>query len=232
MQRGCLAADPSNNGRNLLPRGLCTGLPKQVGLRLMSTKSVSPRARAWTLALLTVGLICSIVANGLIVVHFERALFVSRALAQTECPLRLEGLRGLIMNWAAGQDGHLPSDLKFISDGFRMTPEKWRMRLHPLLCPSGKELAAAGNCISPSSSDYIYVDYTKEFSRSQDLPGGYPLVYDRRCSNHGGAGIYIIRGDGLVIWDRDAHWLQQFARAHRALNIQLPEDIPHMQGSK
>ena len=53
----------------------------------------------------------------------------------------------------------------------------------------------------------------------------YPVIYDRRLSNHGGRGINIGFVDGSARWDSKAEWLQKFAKEHPDLRIPLPEDL-------
>ena len=155
-------------------------------------------------------------------VHFQKTLFRIRALSHYECPMRLEELRGLIATWSGGEEGRLPSNLDFISAAFKMTADKRELRLNPLLCPSA-QTRISGDRVPANSSDYIYVDYSKQFTNWTNLPKEYPLVYDRRYSNHSEAGVYVMKSDGGVIWDRDASWLKSFIKTHPECRIQLPE---------
>jgi hypothetical protein len=174
------------------------------------------------ISLLLASLVCSLLVNGIVFVHFQKALFRARSLAQCECPIRLEELRGLVATWSGGESGRLPSNLDFVSAAFKMTANKRELRLHPLLCPSS-QTSVIGERVSANSSDYIYVDYSKEFTNWASLPKEYPLFYDRRYANHGGTGVYVMRGDGVVLWDRDALWLKSFVKAHPECKVQLPQ---------
>jgi prepilin-type processing-associated H-X9-DG protein len=68
---------------------------------------------------------------------------------------------------------------------------------------------------SPHENDYVYVYWPQLLSDSaKTLPGGYPIVYDAKLSNHNGKGINILLVDGSVIWDERARWLTHFAVEH------------------
>lgn len=84
--------------------------------------------------------------------------------------------------------------------------------------------------------DYFYVRWPEV----TEIYTNYPLMYDRRLSNHGGEGINVLLVDGLVssmvagkpdtfhgqfFWDEDAQWLRRFAREHPSVQIPMPEDI-------
>lgn len=68
--------------------------------------------------------------------------------------------------------------------------------------------------------DYIYIPWS---TGANTLPD-YPLMYDRRLSNHQGKGINLLFMDGSVIWDKDAKELKAFAAKHPEFQIPLPED--------
>lgn len=77
--------------------------------------------------------------------------------------------------------------------------------------------------------DYIYVYWPD----GTNTPGDYPVMYDRRLSNHGGKGINILKvsgtrerkgAPGTVVWDQEAAWLKQFALQHPEYTIRLPDD--------
>jgi prepilin-type processing-associated H-X9-DG protein len=68
---------------------------------------------------------------------------------------------------------------------------------------------------SPHRSDYVYVYWPQLLpDRAKTLPGGYPIVYDAKLSNHKGKGVNILLVDGSVIWDERARWLTHFAAEH------------------
>jgi hypothetical protein len=84
--------------------------------------------------------------------------------------------------------------------------------------------------------DYFYIRWPSVTG----LYTNYPLMYDRRLSNHGGKGINVLLVEGLVgsaivgkpetfrgqfFWDEDAKWLRAFARDHPEAHIPLPEGL-------
>jgi hypothetical protein len=69
--------------------------------------------------------------------------------------------------------------------------------------------------------DYIYIPW----STGTSTPPDYPVMYDRRLSNHQGTGINILWVDTSVSWDKGAKELKEFAAKHPDLHIPLPEDL-------
>ena len=70
-------------------------------------------------------------------------------------------------------------------------------------------------------ADYLYINWSPYYG-TNDPPGGYPLIYDRRLSNHRGQGVNIAFVDGSVQWDPNAAWLRSFANTHREYTIPVP----------
>lgn len=86
-----------------------------------------------------------------------------------------------------------------------------------LTCPGVKANSGIGQ------SDYFYVDWSK-LPHGQDATSGkYPLMYDRRTSNHDGRGINVLMLDGSVEWDSNAEWLKKFAAEHPSAKLPMPE---------
>jgi len=69
--------------------------------------------------------------------------------------------------------------------------------------------------------DYIYIPWSTGVTNT---PPDYPVMYDRRLSNHQGKGINVLFADHSVIWDKDAKELKAFATKHPEFHIPLPED--------
>ncbi len=67
--------------------------------------------------------------------------------------------------------------------------------------------------------DYIYIYW----SEGVKTPSEYPLVFDKRLSNHKGKGINILLVGHKYFWDENAKWLMGFVKKHPELKIQLPE---------
>jgi prepilin-type processing-associated H-X9-DG protein len=87
-----------------------------------------------------------------------------------------------------------------------------------LTCPGVKTNSGAG-----SQSDYFYVDWSKLPHGADVASGKYPLMYDRRTSNHDGRGINVLMVDGSVEWDSGAAWLKKFAAEHPNAKLPMPE---------
>ncbi len=138
-----------------------------------------------------------------------------------ECPMRLTGL-WLAIGAQRDGEGSYPTNLSFAAEAFTPSPSKKRLHLHPLLC-SGTETEWGPPTKADQWSDYLYVNWSKWFPGSNAVPDGFPLVYDRRLSNHSEKGIYVLRTDGSILWDGGARWLRTFAEAHTNFQIPLPE---------
>ena len=69
--------------------------------------------------------------------------------------------------------------------------------------------------------------FSMDWSKLPDGPGTshhkYPLMYDRRMSNHDGRGINILMTDGSIEWDSNAEWLKEFAAEHPNAKLPIPE---------
>jgi len=70
--------------------------------------------------------------------------------------------------------------------------------------------------------DYIYIDWSRYYG-AEKVPDDYPLIYDRRLSNHDGKGINVVTVGGEVYWDPDAGKLCSFALRHPEYEVPLPE---------
>ena len=99
------------------------------------------------------------------------------------------------------------------------------------VCPWGSKKPGSWTNIT-EWMDYFYVYWPSVTG----VYTNYPLMYDRRLSNHGGKGINVllvdvvnryegIRGPTFWFWDEDAKWLRKFAREHPNVKIPLPEDV-------
>lgn len=75
--------------------------------------------------------------------------------------------------------------------------------------------------------DYIYIPW----GTGTNTPPGYPLMYDRRFSNHGGRGVNVLLADGSVHWDECGNSIATFAREHPDVHLPLPEDCDSCSGS-
>lgn len=87
-----------------------------------------------------------------------------------------------------------------------------------LTCPGVRAKSGTG-----SQNDYLYVDWSKLSQSADAASGKYPLMYDRRMSNHDGRGINVLLMDGTVEWDPNAERLKKFAADHPNANLPMPE---------
>lgn len=87
-----------------------------------------------------------------------------------------------------------------------------------LTCPGVKTNSGPGG-----QSDYLYLDWSKLLDGPGTSPGKWPLMYDRRMSNHDGRGVNVLMVDGSVEWDSNAEWLKKFAAEHPNAKLPMPE---------
>jgi hypothetical protein len=134
--------------------------------------------------------------------------------------------------WALGlycedHNGTLPKNFSLMSNLVTTT------RLY--VCPWDSKTPGSWTNIT-DWMDYLYVPWPSVTG----VYTNYPLMYDRRLSNHGGKGINILLVEGAVhpssprypetfhgqfFWDEGAKWLQKFAKEHPDLTVPLPEDL-------
>lgn len=98
-----------------------------------------------------------------------------------------------------------------------------------VLCPGRKGSVPGSWRDIEAWSDYTYVYWP---SGRTGTPPDYPLMYDRRLSNHQGKGINIVTVGKKVFWDRNSKWLRKFAQGHPEFNIPLPEDLVLLPGAR
>ena len=113
-------------------------------------------------------------------------------------------------------DGHWPSDIVSLAaadaDG-HLPPSMINARL---TCPG------RGEADDPQTSDYIYINW-KSLLSTNNIPGDFPLIYDRHSSNHHGWGINVMRVDGTCFWDFRGRWLKAFAKTNSNANLSFDE---------
>ena len=73
--------------------------------------------------------------------------------------------------------------------------------------------------------DYLYVNWSRFFSDAKELPGDFPLCWDRLLSNHDGDGVNVVTVNSRVYFDKEAQGLRHFATKHPEYDIPLPEDL-------
>ncbi len=138
-----------------------------------------------------------------------------------ECPMHLMDLHALLME-ENSMRRYYPSNLNFVADVFK--PKGFAVRTHTyvLVCPGSDTMPGTAFNVS-NWTDYIYVDWSRWFPNFTELPGGLPMIYDRRLANHGNRGVYVLRSDGFVMWDPGAQWLRAFADKHPEYRLTVPE---------
>jgi hypothetical protein len=138
---------------------------------------------------------------------------------QYECPMHLIDLYDYIIA-SARQHDRFPEDLTFITKKWPIGQRNARMRLSLVLCP-GSQTPIDLERVTP---DYAYVNWSaKLFAHVVDVPGEYPLVYDRTLSNHSGRGVFVLRVNGSVIWDPGAEWVRGFSGRHPEYHVLIPQ---------
>jgi hypothetical protein len=125
-------------------------------------------------------------------------------------------------------EGFLPPDFSLMSESQILT-SPWIS-----VCPKDKKPGDMKDITK--WMDYIYIPWP----RTDGEYAKYPLMYDRRLSNHNGKGICVVLVEqavcpacpdfpetykGQFFWDEGAKWLQKFAKEHPDLKIPMPEDL-------
>jgi hypothetical protein len=78
--------------------------------------------------------------------------------------------------------------------------------------------------MTPETFDYTYINWSTIFAHVKEVPGDYPLAYDRTLANHVGRGVYVIKVDGTVIWDEGAYWIRRFSAQHPEYRVPVPRE--------
>jgi len=152
--------------------------------------------------------------------HFNGRYYEAVVRYKYECPMRLTAL-AIMISTELEAKGAYPTNLEFATE-IKLTASKKRLHLHPLLCPGSDTLwVTSGE--ADRQADYVYVNWSKWFPGTNAVPNGFPLVYDRRLSNHSDKGIYVLMTDGSIIWDGGAYWVKRFMKEHPEFPIPLPE---------
>jgi hypothetical protein len=92
-----------------------------------------------------------------------------------------------------------------------------------------KVLSCPGAAGTPTAAEtsaalgYRFIDWSQSFGKTNTIPLGFPIMFDRTLSNHGGNGVNIVLLDGTLLWDENARWLREFAKKHPEYKLPLPE---------
>ncbi len=98
-----------------------------------------------------------------------------------------------------------------------------RSRCQSILIEHWKQHEGKAGLGTGDSGNYFFLDWSKLPDGPGTSPGKYPLMYDRRTSNHDGRGINILMVGGTVEWDSNAEWLRKFAAEHPNAKLPMPE---------
>jgi hypothetical protein len=90
------------------------------------------------------------------------------------------------------------------------------MAMGRLICPGAGRRGGA----MPNQEDYVYINW-EPFFGTNNVPNNYPLLYDRRLSNHKGLGINVVT-PSACFWDYGARWVKGFAVNHPEYNLEIP----------
>jgi hypothetical protein len=168
-----------------------------------------------------IGLVGVLMCMALSIYYHENRLHEVAARYQYECPLHLIDLWTITMELAKNND-RFPQDLTFIIKKMPISNKNLRLRLSPVLCPAS-QVAFNANEATADALDYVFLNWSRAFTHVKDVPGDYPLAYDRKLANHVGRGIFVLKVDGSVIWDSDAQWLHNFSIRHPEYRVLIPQ---------
>jgi len=147
-----------------------------------------------------------------------------------DCLSALRSIGTAIALYRQDCSGELPPDLAALAAGSYLS-SAWM-----LVCPRGSRPAGSWTDVA-EWADYTYVHWP---SATDGHANSYPLVYDRRMSNHVGKGINVLLVEqtvhpaspsmpgshhGQLFWDEGAKWLQGFAKEHPGLVVLMPEGV-------
>jgi hypothetical protein len=139
-----------------------------------------------------------------------------------ECPMHLVDIWDITMALAR-EHGRFPEDLTSITRKVPISQYDAQWRSHPVLCP-GSEAICDAKRATVESFGYAYVNWSaRGYAHAKDVPGAYPLIYDRTLSNHFGRGIFVVKVNGSVIWDPAAEWVRDFSNRHPEYRLENPQ---------
>lgn len=98
-----------------------------------------------------------------------------------------------------------------------------RSRCQSILIEHWKQSGGKAGLGTGDNINYFFVDWSKLPDEPGTSRGKYPLIYDRRLSNHDGRGINILMVDGSIVWDSNVDWLKKFAAEHPNAKLPVPE---------
>ena len=161
-------------------------------------------------AIVLVSVACLIVILVLASLGLESARHFNR---RTTCRNQLRAITFVIRLFAEDHQGAFPHSLSGLAPTYVNDPELFRC---------SDTLTTLGSMTNVDQwMDYIYIHWDQGIR----TPTNFPLMFDRRVSNHQWKGINIVRVDGSVLWDVRGQWLRAFANEHPDLRLPLPEGM-------
>ena len=194
--------------------------PKYVDVKLNFMIKLDMKKRLFILIPVIIVLLFGI---GLVWIGYSR-----EKVRRSQCLSALRSTGALLCLYRGDNEGELPPSLSLMSS-YLGDPSFF-------LCPWGNKIPGTWADVS-AWMDYFYVYWPSV----KGVYANYPLMYDRRLSNHNGKGICVLLVEGAVnppapprpesyhgqfFWDENAQWLRKFVREHPDLKVPLPEDLP------
>jgi hypothetical protein len=163
----------------------------------------------------------------IVLVALVFAFFVlGQILESVACRSRLRVLHFDVRTYREKHDEHYPPNIFCVANAFHSnvwSPIEFTNNIlgwDLLSCPGvGRKLLAAPTNVD--ECDYAYVNW-EPFFGTNTVPNDYPLIYDRRLSNHKGLGINVLTTTSCF-WDYRARWLKAFAASHPEYHLPIPE---------
>jgi hypothetical protein len=209
-------------GRDELGR-VSPGLPPMALTGGLSVNAGQFKRRRWLVPIL-VGISLTLLGAFFTVRHVQQETD-----ERLKCQQLLKALHSQVyLRYRPAHDGSFP-DLGLFPPDLKTS----LMELEKHLAPGAPSHALFLKCPGSSTKqgrlddaeqwqDYIYINWSRYYG-SKAVPPDYPLIYDRRLSNHGGKGVNEVSVQGVVRWDPDATALKKFAAEHPEYEVPLPQ---------
>jgi len=133
------------------------------------------------------------------------------AIDRRNCRQQLRSLGAAILQYRSDHEGQIPTGFRAINFVSVQVLEK---------CPGAVSGDKTGGKEDP---DYVFVNWHEWFTITNAPPDDYPLVYDRKLSNHHGLGVNVLSVCGEVVWDKRAQQLKNFSLQHPEYHLPIPQ---------
>lgn len=157
-----------------------------------------------------------VLAMGFWLLQYARKMKITAC--REKCVSKLRSIGAVLADTVETSNGTFPSNMVAL------------MKIHPepawfFTCPLRKDTTNSLRNVD-DWMDYIYAHWPGDRA---NMPEHFPLLYDRRLSNHEGMGINILRLEGSgtsfqfgVFWDKEARWLKDYSAQHPEWHIRVP----------